>query len=136
MFAVIRYASYTILTLSHGKSNTRALSHFGKYRDRRCCLTETTAIHRLRNLYQTSLATACDINTSENKARSDTYSRTIAITSTKALRAAVAPEAPLTVSPVTTRTASQKMTSKQFKIAFAFVLAHLRKRRVCSVRSW
>jgi hypothetical protein len=66
----------------------------------------------------------------------ETYSRTIAITSTKALRAAAAPDAPPTVPPVTMRTVSQKTTSKQFRIAFAFVLAHLRKRRVCSVRSW
>jgi hypothetical protein len=58
------------------------------------------------------------------------------MTSTRALKAAATPEAPLIVPPVTTRTASQKTTSKQFKIAFALVLGHLRKRRVCSVRSW
>ena len=66
----------------------------------------------------------------------ETYSSPIAMTNTKALSAAAAPEAPPTVPPVTTRTANQKTTSRQFKIAFAFVLAHLRKRRVCSVRSW
>jgi len=65
-----------------------------------------------------------------------TYSNAIARISVSALSAAAAPLALPTPIPVTTSTASQNTTSTLFRMAFAFVLAHLRKRARCSVRSW